>query len=200
MNAWLWIQHPLVLMLARGLLGVVFLAAAWGKIRHPRYFVATVAAYRLLPERLVSPFAYTLIGIETIVPLLLLAGWQAQVAAALCTLLLISFGLAVGVNLRRRRTDLDRGCFGARRRQKLNVKVLVRDLVLLLFSLPVVLWGGGYLTLDGQSPEVKDLVINRLLLGQVLPLALMGLGLYLVHQLLRQLSRLIMLIPTESKR
>jgi hypothetical protein len=45
---------------------------------------------------------------------------------------------------------MDCGCLGVRHRQKIGIKVLARNMVLLLLCVEVVLFAGTYLALDGQ--------------------------------------------------
>lgn len=194
MKVEVWLGHPGATALARGLLAVLFLAASVGKIRDPCGFASAVVAYRLLPRRWVRPFAYTLPRVEVILGLMLVLGWKTRIVAALCGLLLFSFTLAMGINLARGRTDLDCGCFGERHRRKIGGQTLVRDVVLMLLSLQLVLWGGGYLALDNLSPQLQEFV-----LGMILPLILAGCGLYMVVRLIKQLLRLLMLVPVEQE-
>jgi hypothetical protein len=120
------------------LLGGVFVSAALPKLRHPKGFLLTVLEYRILPEgasrlyaRLVPPF-------ELLAALLLFAGVAVRPIALLLGLLLISFLIAVGINLARGR-DLDCGCFGSGRAKSASRRIgpdlVLQDLGLLAASL-----------------------------------------------------------------
>lgn len=92
-------------------LGIVFLAAAVPKLRHPAAFAATVAGYRLAPRRLAPAIAVVLIVIEAFLAFAFLTGWAMTVALPLAAVALSSFAAAVAVNLRRGRR-VPCGCFG----------------------------------------------------------------------------------------
>src|SRR5207302_4809717 len=92
-------------------LGIVFLAAAVPKLRHPRGFVLAVLEYRVLPARLSRFYARLVPSLELLLALLLLTGTAVRSAAAITSVLLFSFIAAVGINLIRGR-DLDCHCFG----------------------------------------------------------------------------------------
>jgi hypothetical protein len=116
----------------RALAGLVFLSAAWGKVRHRPEFQGVVANYRLLPDLLVVPFALALPPIEAAVgallPTGLLSPWTEAAAAALLAL----FALAMAVNLRRGRTDIDCGCFQSALKQTLSWTLVARNAALVL--------------------------------------------------------------------
>lgn len=179
--------------LSRWLLAAVFLASALGKMRQPRCFAASVAAYEVLPRTWAQPFAFALIGVEAGVALLLLAGWQTQAAAALCAFLLVSFIVAMGINLARGRTNLDCGCFGAKHQHKIGFKLIVRDLGLLGLALEMALWGGGLWAMDRLPPARQWALILQMLL----PLVLICLGMVVLTRLLWQLKRLLWLSAEE---
>lgn len=93
-----WLQHRLLLAFVRGLLGVMFLASATGKLRRPRALALIVTAYRLLPQRLVYLFAYSLAWGEALVGVMLLVGQGIRMAEAGSAFLMVAFILAIGVN------------------------------------------------------------------------------------------------------
>ena len=103
------------LVIARVLLGVVFLAAGITKLPHLRQFRTTVSNFEILPASLVSPATWLLPTAETLLGLLLvwtppnvLTTWS-----AIC--LLGSFTAAVALNLLRGRRHFSCGCFGGGR-------------------------------------------------------------------------------------
>jgi hypothetical protein len=110
-------------------LGFVLLSAGVAKVVHWESLPAVVRAYRLLPEAMVMPFAFSLPGIE-----LLLGGalfthamqpWAALAAAALFAVL----GLAMTLALRAGRRNIDCGCFQGGLRQTLDGRLVVRNVV-----------------------------------------------------------------------
>src|ERR1051326_5866722 len=90
-------------ILLSGVLGIVFLAAAIPKLRHPRGFVLAVLEYRVLPTGLSWFYARLIPPLEFLLALLLLTGTAVLSAAIVTLLLLLSFIAAVGINLVRGR-------------------------------------------------------------------------------------------------
>jgi len=114
----------------RALVGLVFLTAAWGKLRHRLEFQGVVANYRLLPDWAIVPFALVLPPVEAVVgallPTGLLSPWTEGAAGALLAL----FAGAMAVNIRRGRTDIDCGCFQSALKQTLSWTLVARNGVL----------------------------------------------------------------------
>lgn len=193
MNPPIVFQNAHLLALSRWLLAAIFLASALGKLRQPRRFVSSVVAYEVLPRAWAQPFAFALIGLEAGIAFLLLAGCFIHATAALCTLLLLSFIVAMGINLARGRTNLECGCFGPKHLQKIGFRLIMRDLGLLVLSLGVTLWGGGMLSFD-QLPPARQ---QDLILQVILPLLLTCLGMLLLVRLIRHLKHLLLLAMEE---
>lgn len=192
MNAPVWLQHPYLLVLARWLLAAVFLTSALGKLRDRRAFAAIVLDYRILPRRWARRFAIVLPWLELALGLMLLLGLGTKVAAALSALLLLTFIIAMGVNLRRGRTDLSCGCGGARHAQKIGRRLIVRNLGLILLALPLVVWGQDHLLVAGWPEQGLAYLLAELVLadgGQ--PFALTLSGLLMLALLGRQIQRCV---------
>jgi len=107
-------------------LGIRFLAAAAPKLHHPRSFILAVLEYRVLPPRLSWFYARLLPPLECLLALLLLSGTAVRLDAVILSLLLISFIIAVGINLARGR-DLDCHCFGKGTRRTIGWRLLFED-------------------------------------------------------------------------
>lgn len=126
-----------IALAVRVLVALVFLTAAFGKLRHPVELQGVVANYRLLPEWAVPLFTLSLPPIEAIVAVALLfdtTRWPEICAALLLTL----FAFAMGINLRRGRRLIDCGCFQAALRQTLSWTLVARNLGLaVLLAIPV---------------------------------------------------------------
>jgi uncharacterized membrane protein YphA (DoxX/SURF4 family) len=112
------------------LLGVIFLTSALPKLRHPRGFVLAVLEYRVLPPRLCWFYARLVPPLECLLALLLLTGTAVRSAAIVVSALLLSFIVAVGINLARGR-DLDCHCFGRATRRPIGWQLLLQDAALL---------------------------------------------------------------------
>jgi hypothetical protein len=100
---WVWI--------ARLTLALLFAAAGLSKLWHPATYRAAIAAYALLPAPVVAPAAILLAVAEVAAAVLLLWPAGAVTGAALLGALLLLFSAAIGINLRRGRTDIDCGCW-----------------------------------------------------------------------------------------
>ncbi len=111
-------------------LGIIFLASAVPKLRHPKGFVLAVLEYRVLPPHLGWFYARVIPPLEFLVALLLLTGIAVRSAAAVLSPLLLSFIVAVGINLARGR-DLDCHCFGKTTRRPSGWRLLLQDGALL---------------------------------------------------------------------
>src|SRR5205814_9889311 len=99
------------ILILRLVLGVVFLYAAWTKLRaSPLIFAMSVDSYQLLPEWAVLAVAYTLPWLELVVGILLLAGlWLRYTAAAASAILIMFFALMLRSYVQGQ--GIDCGCF-----------------------------------------------------------------------------------------
>ncbi len=115
-----------VALLVSWLVALIFAAALRHKVQSWARFKASFAAYRLVPERLVTPVAVVLAGLEGWVVLGCLAG----LPAALLTGggLFFVYGVAMAINLFRGRRFIDCGC--GDEPTPLGAGLLVRNLVL----------------------------------------------------------------------
>lgn len=96
----------------QGVLGTVFAAAAASKSRRPSRFAAALHGYALMPPGLVPAMTVLVIVAEWLIAVALLTGLALNLAGPATLVLLLGFGVAVGVNLRRERT-IPCGCFGS---------------------------------------------------------------------------------------
>ena len=193
------IIYTFLLACFRIYIATVFLTSSLPKLHHPHPFTSSVAAYHLLPKNWIHPFARTLPWLELALGLLLLLGWHTRLATLASAALLLVFLTAMGTNLARGRKDLACGCSGKKHAQKISWKTITRNLVLLLFCLPLAVWGGGFLALDHQSPAMQTFLLKTLLLHTLLPLALSVGGLLLLSRLLHQTVRLVLLTPVDNQ-
>jgi hypothetical protein len=121
---------------------LLFAHAAWHKWREQQRFAATLAAYRLLPGWLTAAGGYLVPSVETAIAVLLLVPRARPLAALTGTVLLLTYGLAIGVNLRRGRRDLDCGCTGPADRRPIAAWMIWRNLVLaMVLGANVAAWG-----------------------------------------------------------
>jgi hypothetical protein len=128
----------------RGILGMVFLFAAFPKIFNLKAFADIIDAYGIVPERALIPVALVLSLLEVAggVGVLLNRGWRLSLVVIFGLLLLfigvLSYGLWMGF-------DIDCGCFGKdepKHRFFSSLRsALYRDLLLLL-PVAYLFWHG----------------------------------------------------------
>ncbi len=142
-------------VVARLVVGVVWLAAGLLKIPDPAENVRAVRAYQLLPEPLVPLVGHALPIMEILVGISLIVGLLVRANAALSVVLLLAF--IVGISAAwARGMSIDCGCFGGGGGPVENAQAkypweLARDFGLLLAS--------GWLIYGPRSP----LAVDRLL-------------------------------------
>lgn len=135
-------MDPLLTLIIRLGLSILFATAAVSKLRNRRDFYAAMLAYQLLPPRWAMSLADILPWAEAAIATGLILDVNGALPAA-ASLLLI-YALAMAVNLARGRRDLDCGCGGAP--QPLNVWLVGRNLLLAEAALAGSLSPAGSLT------------------------------------------------------
>jgi uncharacterized membrane protein YphA (DoxX/SURF4 family) len=125
-----------LLLVARSVLGLVFVYAAYTKLVKPwELFALSVDSYRLLPEWAVIVVARTLPWFELLLGLLLMTGLLLRYVAAVVTILLGGFW-AVMVWAYTRGLGIDCGCFGIG--QAVGPATLARDGLLVALAVFVM--------------------------------------------------------------
>ncbi len=130
-------RDDLFRLVARLILGGVFLYAGFVKIGEPAGFAGSVAAYRLLPYFGNYLAAAVLPWLEVLCGLLLIAGYRTRAAASLVLLLILAF-MAALVSALARGLDIDCGCFRHGGEKTSAWTALARDGVLLVMVLVVL--------------------------------------------------------------
>lgn len=118
--------------------GMIFTHAGVSKLAHRDLIAGIVGNYRLLPEPLVAPVASALPVVELTIGVALLAGGQ-RIAVLPAAALLLVFAVAMAVNIRRGRSQIDCGCGRSHLRQTLSWPLVARNLVLAAIVLPRLL-------------------------------------------------------------
>lgn len=95
------------------LLVIVFLGASVNKLRSLELFEGVVYNFRLLPEKLVTPVAYSLPILELVVAAAMAVPATRNYSGWTAVVLLGVFTLAVAINLLRGRREIDCGCFSS---------------------------------------------------------------------------------------
>ena len=122
---------PVLQWALRGSLALLFLGASRHKLRDPIAFRASLANYRLLPERSLAWATPSIAGFELVLGVsLVLPGFDGVASLAAATLLFFYTG-AIVVNLARGRRELDCGCGGPGSRRPLSGGLVWRNGVLI---------------------------------------------------------------------
>jgi hypothetical protein len=124
---------PLITIVIATSLAILFLLAARHKLMSPLRFKAQLDAYRLLPEWALMPVARTLPLIEAAVAAGMLFALTRPVASVTAVVLLITYALAMAINLRRGRSNIDCGC--GDHPQPLSYWLMLRNMMLAVGSL-----------------------------------------------------------------
>jgi len=128
-------------ILARLVLGGIFIYASLDKIAQPLEFAKIIKNYHVLPDFLITLPAMILPWLELFAGFLLLSGLWTRSAASLLSVLLLAFILALGVNAVRG-IDVSCGCFSTSANDTENAWVLIgRDLLILLPGLLIIFFG-----------------------------------------------------------
>jgi uncharacterized membrane protein YphA (DoxX/SURF4 family) len=132
------------------LLSIIFLLSSIPKLRRPKGFVLAVLEYRILPSLPSKIYGWSLPPLEMLLALLLLSGTSVRLTALVLSLLLLSFILAVSINVARGR-DLDCGCFGAKKQRKIGWTLLLEDLALLGGALTLAILPSSWIDVEPWS-------------------------------------------------
>lgn len=138
---------PALLVLLRLTLGVTLLWAGLVKIPETSLFAQTVRAYEVLPLPLINPFAVVVPWIEVAAGLCLVFGLWTRSSALASLLLLLSFAVALGVNLYRG-ADMSCGCFGLNGAGGSLHEAMLRDVLMIAVALLLLLVRSVPVSLD----------------------------------------------------
>ncbi|MDP9192193.1 MAG: DoxX family membrane protein [Acidobacteriota bacterium] len=130
--------HPWLTVRVQIALGAIFIAAALPKIADPPSFAHMIYNYRILPGGLINISALLMPWVEILAGLALVLGIWVRPARWLITLMLVTFMIAIAINLGRDNA-IDCGCFdtsAANKTYEERIKdmwiVLIRDAGMLL--------------------------------------------------------------------
>jgi protein-disulfide isomerase len=123
-------------------LGVIWIWAAWEKLRSPRQFVQAVRAYDATPEWLSKAIGYGLPVLEFSIGVLLIIGVAVRLAAIVSAVLFVVFLVGV-IQAAARGLKLDCGCFGGGGTTQGATHYtldILRDVGLLALSVYLIIW------------------------------------------------------------
>jgi len=121
-------------LVARLVLGGVFIYASLDKIQHPELFAEAVYNYQLSPEVAVNLVALWLPWVELLSGGLLVLGVWVRGSSLILSGLMVVFLASLGINLARG-LDIHCGCFTTQGSDPLTIFTLLRDSLFLLLAL-----------------------------------------------------------------
>jgi uncharacterized membrane protein YphA (DoxX/SURF4 family) len=132
------LTHPWLTVRVQIALGAIFIVAALPKLTDPPSFAHMIYNYRILPGGLINISALVMPWVEVLAGLALILGVWVRPARWIITLLLVTFMIAITINLARGNA-IDCGCFdvsAATKTHEERIKdmwiVLIRDAGMLL--------------------------------------------------------------------
>ena len=135
------------LVALRGTLGFVILWAGLSKVQEPALFALTARAYQVLPVWAINPFAIVVPWMEATTGLLLIFGMWTRGAAISCCVLLVSFSIALALNILRG-AEMSCDCFGLDGTQATLGQALLTDLLMMGCAVILVLAARVPLSVD----------------------------------------------------
>lgn len=129
------LEHPLLGLIARLVVGGIFVMYAVDKIAAPADFALNIERYQLLPLPVVNLVAIVLPWVELVVGLFLIAGIRVRAVAAIAAVLLIVFLIAIGSAMAR---GLQINCGCSAHAETVGWGKLIEDAVYLLLALRLV--------------------------------------------------------------
>lgn len=130
----------IIYIVARVILGAVFIYASWDKILHPAGFAKIVENYRILPPFLVNIPAIFIPWIEFLCGVFLIVGIFVGGSSLIIFILLIFFIFALS-SATLRGIDTACGCFSTSfETSKVGIERIIEDLVLLIICIYVLVY------------------------------------------------------------
>jgi uncharacterized membrane protein YphA (DoxX/SURF4 family) len=125
---------PVIPVTCSLILSYVFVVASFHKWQNMSEFRQTLSDYRVVPERLLSLFIYSIPALEMITGVALLIPIGSGLAAIFASVLLFVYMFAIGINLLKGRRSIDCGCGGTEQRQNISEWLLLRNGLLLFLA------------------------------------------------------------------
>lgn len=103
------LQNPYLHLIARIVVGIIFIMYAIDKISTPKDFSHSIMNYKMVPEFAVNMLALVLPWVELITGMMLVLGVRLRAASLLASLMLVMFIMAIGVAMMRG-LEINCGC------------------------------------------------------------------------------------------
>jgi uncharacterized membrane protein YphA (DoxX/SURF4 family) len=128
------LSHRLTIRVSQLLIGLVFVVAALAKLGDMQAFADQVYNFRLLPLMLVNRVALTLPWVELVAGLALVTGVRARSGAAIASMLMAAFTVAVLIAMARG-LDFECGCFGTADSTRVGLVKVGQNVAMLILAL-----------------------------------------------------------------
>ncbi len=130
--------HRVTISIFRLIIGAVFIWASLDKIAHVSDFSRAIHNYKIVPIAIENIIAVAFPWMEFFAGLFLIIGYKVKGSAALISILLAIFIVAIGAALARN-LDISCGCFDTKEGMKIGLDLLFRDILMLIMSAAIVL-------------------------------------------------------------
>jgi putative oxidoreductase len=144
------LSHQYIILLSRGILGLVFIIASIEKIAIPEVFAVNVQAYRVAPISLVNLIALIIPWIELLSGVFLISGTFIRSSATVLSGLLCFFIIMLVTAIFRGLT-IDCGCFGALLDSRVGWFRVLEDIGLLLLGIHIIIFPKHESTVSTQT-------------------------------------------------
>jgi uncharacterized membrane protein YphA (DoxX/SURF4 family) len=146
------ILNRYLLLIARLVLGLVFIFAGIEKIVAPSEFAVSIENYRLFPLFSINILAIIVPWIELLSGTLLIFGIAIKENTAIINTFLILFIILI-VSALMRNLDIECGCFGTANAQKVGLMKILENLGMLVLGLVIFLYDHNPIRLLKQRAE-----------------------------------------------
>jgi putative oxidoreductase len=140
------LNNPILSLIARLIIGVVFIYAAIGKIADPHLFAKEISNYGIVMDWSLNLMALILPWIELIIGIFLILGLRLKASAAMAGFLYLIFIAAISMAMLSGK-DINCGCF-AKHATKVGFPKLLEDIGSLILCIYMFLYPVATLTLD----------------------------------------------------
>jgi uncharacterized membrane protein YphA (DoxX/SURF4 family) len=137
----------ILIILSRIFISYIFIISGWVKISQTDDFIKAINSYQILPKLIIKPFAIVLARAELILGVFTGLGLFTKISSLLIIGFLSMFLIAFTITIFRGKS-IDCGCFGKSNSQKVGWNLVLRDVLLIVFSIGVYFFNGGGYGLD----------------------------------------------------
>ena len=141
------ISNDYLLLIARVVVGFLFILVGVGKIADPQLFAKEIANYRILPEFLVNITAIVLPWIELVSGLLLISGIRLKANAVIIGSMLLMFNIFV-ISAWARGLNINCGCYSNIAEQTVGLAKVLENIGLLILTFLIFIFPKNKLSLE----------------------------------------------------